>query len=101
METAQSHFRSFRRRTSASSRQWMPTTTAPLPWRKCRLSCAGTKFADARGIRGWGGARIGDEEAGVTWTRKRRAIFGFGGDRLLAYQRSPWRRRDLALSVTE
>jgi hypothetical protein len=28
-------------------------------------------------------------------------FFGFGGDRLLAYRRSLWRRCDLALSVTE
>ena len=80
----------------------MPTTMAPLASRKCRLSCAGTKFADARGDSGDGVAPVSlDEEAGVTWTRKRRAIFGFGGGRLLAYRRSPWRRRDLTLSVTE
>ena len=35
-----SHCRSFRRLTSVSSRRWMPTKMASLPWKKCRISSA-------------------------------------------------------------
>ena len=38
--TGNSHCRSFRRLMSASSKQWMPTKMASLPWKKCRISCA-------------------------------------------------------------
>ena len=38
--TGNSHCRSFRRLTSASSRRWMPTKMASLLWKKCRISFA-------------------------------------------------------------
>ena len=38
--TGNSHCRSFRRLTSASSRRWMPTKMASLLWKKCRILSA-------------------------------------------------------------
>jgi uncharacterized protein (DUF1810 family) len=89
METAQSRFRSFRRRTSASSRRWMPTTMAPLASRKCRLSCVGTSRSaspscrlgaqtptasrattSSRNYAGWPSRR----ESRTTTSRRRRGI---------------------------